>query len=94
VCGRPEFFNPAEVQRIHDVVTSAALKINCPNMKKLKKIVLETTRDQLMLRGYNPDAAKLPSPSTFDKILKAATVDVVNKPSTQNERRLLVLPFD
>jgi hypothetical protein len=93
VIGRPEFFNEAEIQRIHDTVTSAALRLKCPNAKNLKKIVLETTKDQLELRGLNPEAAKLPSQKTFDKILKAATVDVVKKPSTQNERRLLVIAF-
>jgi len=61
VIGRPEFFNEAEIQRIHDTVTSAALRLKCPNAKNLKKIVLETTKDQLELRGLNPEAAKLPT---------------------------------
>jgi hypothetical protein len=91
--GRPEFFNEAERQRVHDAVTSAALKLKCPTKKNLKKIVLATARDQLEMRGYNPEAATLPSKKTLDKILKAATADVVKKPSTQNERRLLVLAF-
>ena len=91
--GRPKFFNEAGTERIRNAVTSTALKLSCPTEKKLQKIVLDTARDQLLMRGLNPDAAKLPSQHAFDKILKAATVDVVKKPSTPNEPPLLVFAF-
>lgn len=80
--GRPEFFNEAETERIQDAVTIPALNLSCPNRKKLQKIVLDTARDPPLMRGLNQDAAKLPSQHTFDKILRAATVDVVKKPCT------------
>ncbi len=89
----PKFFKEAERQRVHDAVPSTALTLKCPTEENLQKIVLDTARDQLEMRGYNPKAIALPSKYTLHKILKGAIADVDKKPSTQNEQHLLVFAF-